>query len=226
MIIAGFQKTSFVDYPGNICATIFTAGCNMRCPYCHNAKLVSFRQDVTFPEEDILAHLEEKKHLLDGICITGGEPTLQKDLLDFIKKVKAIGLKIKLDSNGSNPDVLRKCIPYVDFIAMDIKQLPSKYQKTAGTAILAKVIEDSINLIKSSGVDYEFRTTVVPQFTNKEDILNIAEYLKGSKKYALQQFVPSSGMFDLNLKEKYSTKELKELGEKIKNNFDEIEVRV
>lgn len=225
MIIAGFQKTSLVDYPKHICATIFTAGCNMRCPYCHNAKLVSFKQDNIILEEDVLSYLEEKKHLLDGICITGGEPTLQKDLLSFILKVKSLGLKVKLDSNGSTPAILEKLIPYVDFVAMDIKQVPGKYSETVKAPILPEDIMKSISLLQESGVDYEFRTTVVPECTSKEDILAIGKLLKGSKKYCLQQFVPSKEMFDTTLSKRFSKEELEALASILSKDISLVEVR-
>ncbi len=194
MIISGFQKFSLIDYSGKICAVIFTQGCNFRCPYCHNPELVNsefFPEPV--PEEEIFSFLKKRKGKLDGLVVTGGEPTLQKDMIEFLKKVKEMGYSTKLDSNGSNPDVLEELIDsgLVDYFAMDVKAPLEKYREVTNSDVDSDKIGDSIDLIKNSGLNYEFRTTVVrPQLSSK-DIIGIGKLIKGAKLYILQKFVPS-----------------------------------
>lgn len=196
MRIGGFQKFTMVDYPGKIATTVFTVGCSFRCGFCHNPELVLPEK---FPklndlEKEFFQHLENRRGKLDGVCITGGEPTIQPDLIDFIKKIKELGFLVKLDSNGTNPEVLKKVIKerLVDFIAMDIKNSPKKYLQTAGLNVqdekMLGRIRESVKLIMTSGVSYEFRTTVVPGIHSEEDFLDIAEWIKGAKTYYLQEY--------------------------------------
>jgi len=193
MLFGGLQKVTLVDYPGKIAATVFTVGCNFFCPFCHNPELVDpelIKIQPLIKEKEILDFLKERKDYLQALCITGGEPTLQKDLKSFIKKVKKLGYLVKLDTNGSNPKVLKELLKenLIDFIAMDIKAPFNKYHLFTKEKDFTKEIKESIELIKNSKIDYEFRTTLDPLNLTKEDILKIAELIKGSKAYYLQQF--------------------------------------
>jgi len=188
MLFGGLQKTTLVDYPGKIAATVFTIGCNFRCPYCHNPELVlpSLTQmQPKLTEEEILDFLAEKNKFLEALCITGGEPTLNPDLKDFIKKVKALGYLVKLDTNGSLPKVLKDLIDnrLVDYVAMDIKAPPEKYNLLTLGDISIEKIQESIDILKKGKVDYEFRTTVAPILLEEEDILKIANWIKPAKTY-------------------------------------------
>lgn len=192
MLILGLQKTSLLDYPHHVASTIFTGGCNFRCPYCHNGDLVLDAAHMeAYTEDEIFAHLNKRKNTLDGVCITGGEPTLQKDLVDFIKKVKEIGLKVKLDTNGSNPDILKNLLEQnlVDYVAMDIKNSPVKYRETidVDTFIVENIVE-SVDILKKLSTSYEFRTTLCKELHTMDDIILIGEWLKGANSYFLQPF--------------------------------------
>ncbi len=194
MKIGYLQKTSLIDYPGKICAVIFTQGCNFRCPYCHNPELVdtlSFTD--SFSEEEILSWLPRRKGLLDGVVITGGEPTLQPDLIPFMQKIKDLGFLVKLDTNGSCPDVLAHAARegLVDYIAMDIKAPFAKYHKAAGRQIDTRAVGMSIGTVTGSHVAYEFRTTLVSGLLCVDDIIEIGHMIKGASRYALQRFVSS-----------------------------------
>ena len=197
MIIAGLQKTTLIDYPGKVACTVFLAGCNFRCPWCYSSELVlseKIKKQPKITEKDFFAFLKDKRGLLDGIVLCGGEPSLNKDLAIFIKKIKKMGFLIKLDTNGSNPDMVKKLIDekLVNYIAMDIKApLEVKsYNRATGVKTDIKKIKKSIKIIKNSGIDYEFRTTVVPGIHTKEDILEIAEEIGPARAYFLQSFRP------------------------------------
>ena len=197
MVIRGVQKLTLLDYPGKVAATVFSPGCNMRCPFCHNGTLVTSTEAGHLPEEDVLAFLRKRQGLLDGVCFTGGEPLLQKDILDFMKRVKELGYSIKLDSNGFLPDRLAEVIGSgaVDYIAMDIKNSPERYAVTAGLKIMdLSRITESISLIRSSGIDHEFRTTVVRQLHDEQSIEGAAAMVAGTGKYFLQNFVDSGDL--------------------------------
>ncbi len=194
MLIGGFQRFSLIDYPGKICAIVFTQGCNFRCPYCHNPELVDpklFSHPI--PEDDIFAFLETRRGKLDAVVITGGEPTLQPDLIDFISKLKSMNYLVKLDTNGSNPRILRELIELniVDYFAMDVKAPLERYREITNSKVDPAKIKQSIELIKHSGLDYEFRTTVVKSQLGTADILEIGKLIRGSKRYVLQKFVPT-----------------------------------
>lgn len=198
MKICGFQKMTMLDYPGKVACTVFTGGCNFRCPFCHNALLVTEIDDENvFDEEEIISYLYKRKGIIDGVCITGGEPLLQKDITEFLQKVKATGLPVKLDTNGSYPQKLRELVEkgLVDYVAMDIKNSREKYAETIGLSDydLSKV-EESVEFLLSGAVDYEFRTTVVREFHTQEDILNIANWISDAKRYFLQGFVDSGNL--------------------------------
>ena len=195
-IFAGLQKLTLLDYPGKVACTLFTRGCNFRCPFCHNASLVvRADEQPTYTNDEILAFLKKRQGILDGVAITGGEPTLMSGLYDFIVQVKEMEYSVKLDSNGTRPEVLKKLVMngLVDYVAMDIKNSPEKYAYTCGlpeSYDLSK-IEESKNFLMEGHVDFEFRTTVAKPFHTEEDFYKIGEWLKGSEKYFLQQFKDS-----------------------------------
>lgn len=194
MDIHGLNKTTLLDYPGRVASTVFTGACNMRCPFCQNADLVlDPASQPRISEEEVLAHIRKRKGIITGVCITGGEPTLQKDLLDFMRKIKDIGMDIKLDSNGYRPEVLRQVIHegLADYIAMDIKSSPAGYERAAGVPIDMSRIRESISLIMGSGSEYEFRTTVVRELHDEATFEDIGELIKGAERYFLQSYVDS-----------------------------------
>jgi len=201
MMIDGLQKMTLIDYPGKVAAIIFTFGCNFRCGFCHNPSLVhpELRQiDEEYSEENILKFLETRRGFVDALVITGGEPTLQPDLIDFILKVRAMGFLIKLDTNGTDPKMVKELIDrqLIDFWAMDIKNAPSKYAATVCRPVNIDDLQKSIELIKNSGVDYEFRTTILQSLHTQGDILELAKFIKGAKKLALQKFIPRAELVD------------------------------
>lgn len=199
MIVSGLQKLTLLDFPGKTACIIFTRDCNFRCPFCHNADLV-VGDAPPMDNEEIFAYLDKRKKLLDGVVITGGEPLLQKDLADFIRRVKSYGYAVKLDTNGTYPDRLRALLDeeLVDYIAMDIKNGEEEYLKTAGVSNEALLfsVKESIALIMTSGVDYEFRTTVVKGLHTKESLLSAFAMIKGAGKYYLQGFVDSGALIE------------------------------
>lgn len=201
MHIKGLQKLTLLDYPGHTACTVFTPGCNFRCPFCHNASLVlvrdssqTARDEFEIAEDDFFAFLDKRKNLLDGVCISGGEPTLQTDLMPFMQKIQECGYLVKLDTNGYRPEILQQILNagLCDYIAMDIKASPTNYKKVSGLpSLMFEKIQTSIELIKHSNIDHEFRTTVVDQLHSEDDFVEIASLLKGEKKYFLQSFVDS-----------------------------------
>ena len=197
MIINGIQKLTLLDFPERVACTLFTAGCNLRCPFCHNASLVTEIGDALSTDE-ILATLKKRRGLLDGVCITGGEPTLQTDLADFIRAVRDMGYAVKLDTNGTHPDRLAALLDagLVDYVAMDIKNSREKYPLTVGVQHFdPAVIDESITLLRESGVAHEFRTTVVRELHTVEDIVAIARWVQGDgERLFLQQFVDSGDL--------------------------------
>jgi pyruvate formate lyase activating enzyme len=231
MIFGGFQKTTLVDYPGKIAATVFTLGCNFRCPYCHNLELVLpelIERQPKISEEEVLNFLKERKGLLEGLCITGGEPTLHYDLISFLEKVKSLGYLVKLDSNGSRPEILKELFEkkLIDYLAMDVKTSLEKYHLVTLNQIPVEDILTSIKLIKDSGIDYEFRTTVAPEIVTKEDILKIVDLIKPARAYYLQIF---KGIKTLDPRftqlKGLDEEDLKDLIEQIKPFFKECGIR-
>ena len=199
MKIGGIQKVSLIDYPGKIAATVFLSGCNFRCPWCYNRELVlpaEIKKQPSISEKEFFKFLKEKKGLLEGAVISGGEPTLNKNLPDFIKKIKKLGYSVKLDTNGSNPDLLKSLVnrKLIDYVALDIKGPTEKYKKITGGKADIKKIEESVDFLKKSKIDCEFRTTVVPALLKKEDILKIAEWISGAKRYYLQNVRPEKNL--------------------------------
>ena len=195
MNICGYQKTTLLDYPGHVAATIFTGGCNFRCPFCHNSDLVTgLTISDSIPEEEIFTFLKKRKNVLSGICITGGEPTLQTDLPKFIEKVRSFGYKIKLDTNGYRPEVIADLLTknLLNYIAMDIKSGYSNYARVSGIPNLTmENIKESISLIENAGIPYEFRTTVVKELHSETDFQEIANMLSSESPYFIQSFKDS-----------------------------------
>lgn len=193
MKICGFEKFSMVDWEGKVVCTVFASGCNFRCPFCHNASLaLSSAEGV--PEKEVFDYLEKRKGLVDGVCVSGGEPTLSPDLKDFISRIKALGYQVKLDTNGTNPAVLKDLVMsgLVDYVAMDVKNSPSKYPITTGvgTPLVNNVLE-SARFLKDSGVKHEFRTTLIKEFHTDADMDYISTIVAGAQKYYLQKYVDS-----------------------------------
>jgi pyruvate formate lyase activating enzyme len=194
MTIKGLQKTTLLDFPGKVACTVFTAGCNFRCPFCHNASLVTRPDDVEeISEESFFTYISKRKGILDGVCITGGEPLLSHGIEDFIRRIKQTGLLVKLDTNGAYPEKLKALLDegLLDYVAMDVKNSHEKYAQTVGLKAFPEKIEESIRLIMEKAPDYEFRTTVVKELHETQDIVNITEMIKGAKRYFLQTYVDS-----------------------------------
>ncbi|MBO5040442.1 MAG: anaerobic ribonucleoside-triphosphate reductase activating protein [Clostridia bacterium] len=195
MSIVGFQKLTLLDFPGKTACTVFTAGCNLRCPFCHNADLVLSPSSLQkFSEDDIFSYLNKRKGLIDGICITGGEPMLMKDLPSFCEKIKNIGVSVKIDTNGSFPSLLKYIVRngLCDYVAMDIKNTLTKYSQTVGiTDLDVTPFAESIEFLKSSEIPHEFRTTVCKPFHTESDIVEIGKMLGDNERYFLQSFVDS-----------------------------------
>lgn len=196
----GFQKLTLLDYPGKVACTLFTAGCNLRCPFCHNASLVTHIDNVvSYDEGEILDFLGKRQGILEGVCITGGEPLMQSGIIDFIKKVKELGYSVKLDTNGTFPEKLTMLAEskLIDYVAMDIKNCKEKYALTSGiTDLNIGNIEKSVEFLLSGKIGYEFRTTVVTEFHTPQDIGEIAKWIKGADKYYLQNFVDSGDLIE------------------------------
>lgn len=231
MRIGGLQKSTLVDYPGKVAATIFTLGCNFRCPFCQNPELVDpvkIKQQPQIKQEAFFDFLKSRQGLLDGVCLTGGEPLIQSDLIDFVRKIKKQGFLVKLDTNGSQPAKLKKLFQenLLDFVAMDIKSSQENYSKAVGTKVNLKNIQKSIDLIRQSKVDYEFRTTTAPGIIDKKEIEKIGQWLKGAKKFALQQFRVEKTLDKSWQKIKpYSDEELKEMVKIAQLYFEKVELR-
>ena len=225
MNIAGVQKVTLLDYPGKVACEIFTQGCNFECPFCQNSSLIPITNTGEFSEEEIFEYLVLRKKILDGVVITGGEPTVQKDLKGFIKKIKDLGLLVKLDTNGGNPKVLQELIDedLVDYVAMDIKNIFNKYNITAGKKINLDNIKKSIEILKASKIDYEFRTTIIKEMHSLDDIVSICK-LVGNAKYYLQNFEDSENVIDHSL-HGFSREELLFIDKYLKDVFPNVEIR-
>jgi pyruvate formate lyase activating enzyme len=192
MNIKGIHKTSLIDYPGKICSILFTGGCNLRCKYCHNPDLASDNLELkALSNEEALSFIRKRSGLIDGISISGGEPTLAKNITDFIRLIKEIPLDVKIDTNGLNPDVIETLLrsELLDYIAIDIKTSPEKYEFLTNRKIDFSRIKQTVDIVRDSGVDYELRTTCIPYFVTLEDFVSIKREIDSVKKYYLQQFV-------------------------------------
>ncbi|MGM5483081.1 MAG: anaerobic ribonucleoside-triphosphate reductase activating protein [Nanobdellota archaeon] len=228
--IKGLQKTSLIDFSPYTTSVVFLGGCNFRCKYCHNFDLVLNYKDLpTLKEKDLINFFISKKGWIDAVTITGGEPTLYPELIDFLRELKKLGLKIKLDTNGTNPDLLWDMLDegLLDYVAMDFKAPFNKYENITVFPVDTDKLKRSISLIRNSNVDYEFRITVVPGLVDKEDIQNICHYLKDSKRFAIQAFRGRYGLLDKSFEDVngFSGPELKEMKELAEPYFKEVILR-
>ena len=228
MKIGGLQKTSLLDYPGSLSAIIWTADCNFRCPFCYNKQLVLEKTEI-ISEEIILSFLEKRRDVLEGLSISGGEPLLQEDIVDFTRKVKKLNYLIKIDTNGAFPERLKELIDkkLVDYVSMDVKAPKEKYNQLVGIKTNISKIEQSIDLIKNGAPDYEFKTTIVPGMLEKKDIIKIAKWLEGSKQFYLQQFKSDTPLISSKLNDvaPYSKEKLCEMLHDIKPFFKNCNLR-
>lgn len=228
MQIRGLNKTTLLDYPEHVAATIFTGGCNFCCPFCHNADLVLRPQII--PEisiDEILTFLKKRKGILTGVCITGGEPTLQPSLESFIEEIKKLGYLVKLDTNGYKPDILKRLLEndLLDYVAMDIKNAKNKYEVTSGIKEISITnIEESVQILMDSKIPYEFRTTVVRQLHNTEDFLEIGEWLAGAKAYFLQAYRDDDGVISKGFSS-YEKEEMEEFAVLLRQFIHRVELR-
>jgi pyruvate formate lyase activating enzyme len=228
MLIGGLHKLSLIDYPGKLSAVIFTRGCNFRCPYCHNPELIESNGGDIIEEDKILSFLDERKGKLDGVVLTGGEPTLQSEIVEFLERIKRLGFFVKLDTNGSYPERIKELIDrkLLDYIAMDIKAPLYKYSRTTLTSIDTERIVESIHLIMNSGIDYEFRTTVVRSLLSRDDFPKIGEMIKSAKLFVLQEFRPTKTLDPDFLKEtSYTKRELEEISISLKELVSKVIIR-
>ncbi len=236
MLIGGLQKTTLIDFPGRVASTVFTVGCNFRCPFCHNKDLVSLRNFnkssfKQISEEEIFQFLGSRKRILDGVCITGGEPTIQEDLSAFCQKIKDLGLEVKIDTNGTKPNIIKKLIKegLVDFISMDIKTSFENYQVASGVKFNIEKIKESIKIIVQSKIEREFRITVVPTIHKKEDLLNLASQLKKIDDnifLILQSFQPKNCLDSkYNKKKPFTSKEMKSLLKTVRKTLHKSKIR-
>lgn len=214
MVLKGLQRLTLLDFPGKMAATVFTGGCNLRCPFCHNASLVIPEKfGATIPEEEFFAFLDKRRGILEGVCVSGGEPTLYKDLPDFLKRIKEKGFLIKLDTNGTDPEMLKSLIDegLLDYVAMDIKSSKEGYPRAVGIeGYDTSKIEKSVEILRKCKVDFEFRTTVVRELHTKEDFESMGKWLVGEDKLFLQTFTDSGDLIGSGYSA-YSEEEMKEL---------------
>ncbi|MDR1303351.1 MAG: anaerobic ribonucleoside-triphosphate reductase activating protein [Puniceicoccales bacterium] len=228
MRIGGVQRFSSIDFPGHLAAVVFAVGCNLRCPFCHNAELVTGSIDA-MAEEDVLEFLAGRRRQLEGVVISGGEPTLQRDLLNFIEKVRRMGFRVKLDTNGTRPDILEDLMGrgVLDFIAMDVKHRWSRYAEATGVAAVAvEAIRRSVDLIIGGAVDYEFRTTIIRDFHDARDIVAISQQISGAKRYVVQEFIPKKTL-DASFSQKFPFEKssLQDIIPEVTRNVQRFEIR-
>lgn len=216
-IIDGFDKLTLLNYPDKVACTIFTKGCNFKCPFCHNSSLINLDKENDKYEE-VISYLKKRKGILDGVCITGGEPLIHKSTKDLIKEIKSMGFLVKLDTNGSNPVMLKELIDenLIDYVAMDIKNTFDKYEMTIGCKTNIDNIKKSIEILESSNIDYEFRTTIVKELHTFDDIKGIINRLNNKSKYYIQNFRNSDGVLNKKLNG-FTKEELENLQKQIKN---------
>ena len=227
MQIHGFNKTTLLDYPGHLASTVFTGGCNMRCPYCQNADLVLNPLSQPLIDENVIFdHIKKRKGIIEGVCITGGEPTLQKDLEDFIKRLTDLGVLVKLDTNGYRPEITRKLMEngLIDYVAMDIKSSLDEYHIVSGVNLDTSLIKDSVELLKNGPIDYEFRTTVVKELHSKETFEKIGELLSGAKQYFLQGYIDSERVIERRFSS-YTKEELEGFVTILKKTIKNVSIR-
>ena len=228
MKICGLQKTTLLDFPGRVAATLFTGGCNFRCPFCHNSGLLSGDAEAAYSVREILQFLEKRKRILEGVCITGGEPTLQPDLEDFIRDIRSLGLAVKLDTNGYRPDVLKALCQkgLLDYAAMDIKAGRERYETAAGVCGLdMKRIDESIRFLLEGHLPYELRTTVVRGIHEAEDFRQIGPWIKGCRRYFLQAFKDSGDILVPQAYDAFSAEEMRAFMELVRPYAEEVSLR-
>ncbi|MEA2092840.1 MAG: anaerobic ribonucleoside-triphosphate reductase activating protein [Patescibacteria group bacterium] len=231
MKIGGLQKLTLIDYPGSVACTVFLSGCNFRCPWCYSAELVlpeKIENQVEIEQKEFFKFLERREKTLDGVVICGGEATTNPSLPEFARKIKEMGFKVKLDTNGSNPQMLNRLLKekLLDYIAMDVKNSFEKYSETVGVDCDIEKIKKSIDLIKNSGIDYEFRTTLVPGIHTEEDIEKIGKAVKSAEKYFLQNFLPEKTIYGGFVEKTPFTKEqLEKFKEKVSPFVKKCEIR-
>ena len=229
MQICGLQKLSMVDYPGKLAATVFTGGCNLRCPFCHNALLVTrLPESPSLDAEEVLDFLKHRRGLLDGVVLTGGEPLLHPDAADFLKAVRDLGFSVKLDTNGCFPQALAAILDagLVDDVAMDIKNSPARYSETVGVpGFDLGPIRESIALLEGASVAHEFRTTLVRELHTQEDLFSIAEWIHGAPRYALQKFVDSGALIEEGRFHPWEDGEMRSLTKALRPSFGEVLLR-
>ncbi|MBE6746567.1 MAG: anaerobic ribonucleoside-triphosphate reductase activating protein [Ruminococcaceae bacterium] len=228
MKIGGFQKMTVLDYPGKVACTVFLAGCNFRCPFCHNALLVTKQNENEISAEAVIDYLSRRKGLLDGVCITGGEPLLNEDIELLLNPIKQLGYSIKLDTNGSRPQMLRRLVEkgLVDYIAMDIKSCPEDYPVVSGVKEIDFTdIRDSIQYIMSCGIDYEFRTTVVKGLHTVDSVTSAAKMIRGAKRYYLQGFKDSGELINTSGLSAHSREAMEEMLLQVRKYVPEAEIR-
>lgn len=231
MILGGLQKTTLIDFPGRVAATVFLSGCNFRCPWCYSSELVlpeRIKKQPKISEKEFFQFLKSRKGLLEGVALCGGEPTCAQDLPKFCQRIKKMGFPVKLDTNGSNPEMLKSLIDkkLIDYVAMDIKAPKKKYGKAVGAKIDIKKIQKSIDILKQGKVDYEFRSTIVPSVHTKKDVFEMAEWIKGAKRYYLQNFRPEKTIDPKFGKIKpYPEEFLSEIKKTISPFFEDCQVR-
>ncbi|MEM2875495.1 MAG: anaerobic ribonucleoside-triphosphate reductase activating protein [Candidatus Bathyarchaeia archaeon] len=225
MEIGGLKKTSLIDFPDRISTVLFTPGCNLRCPFCHNWRLVIEPKGPFLSGEEALKILESRRKYVDAVVVTGGEPTLQPDLPDFLKKLKERMFAVKLDTNGFFPHVLERCLPYVDYVALDVKTSIKKYRMLGARDVSSYL--HTIEMLKRGSVDYEFRCTVVPGFVDEEDIPNIGEVVEGAKRFVFQQFIPNDTL-DENFRsvEPYPKELITRFSMVMKNYVNDVVLRI
>ena len=229
MQISGLQKLTLLDYPGTVACTIFTAGCNFRCPFCHNAMLVLPEQieETSLSEDEVLKFLKKRQGVLEGVAVTGGEPLLHADMPQLLRKIKDLGYKIKLDTNGSNPKLLKEIVKagLVDRVAMDIKNSPEQYPVTVGCRVDMTAVAESKDFLLSGTVDYEFRTTVVKGIHTEESLIEAAKWIAGAKEYYLQQFKDSGNLIKPDELAAFDEKEMHALADAVQKYVPAVEVR-
>lgn len=228
MKICGLEKMSLVDFDGYVCATVFTGGCNFRCSFCHNSPLVLSHDKLPLlDEEEVLSYLKKRRGVLDAVCVSGGEPTLQKDLPEFLTKIKSLGYKIKLDTNGTAPELIKELFAdsLVDYFAMDIKNDRENYANIIGfNSYDTSSVEKSVDFLMSLGDNYEFRTTIIKEFHNAQNILEIGKWIKGANKYFLQKFKASENCIESNLSA-VDDETAKEFLQTLKNYIPSVKLR-
>jgi pyruvate formate lyase activating enzyme len=228
MQIGGIQKTSLIDFPNGLSTVLFSRGCNFRCPYCHNSELLN-QDSSELNQKELLEELARRAHLIDAVVFSGGECTLTDDLYDMVSEVRKLNYKIKIDTNGTNPDLLEKLIreQLLDYVAMDIKAPPGKYKDVTGVRFDETVIQRSINLIQEHMKNYEFRTTVCQELHSREDIIAIAYWIKGSKRYVLQNFRDTKYVLaGKGCYHPYKEAMLQSISHEIMQWFDEVLIRM